>query len=314
MKNAIVLGLDPGIANKEGYVLTTTPEGISINGQTENGVFYGIQTLRKSIPAGAKGATVLIPAGEIKDEPRFSYRGMHLDVGRHFFPKEFIKKYIDLLALHNMNTFHWHLTEDQGWRIEIKKYPKLTEIGSQRSRFSRIPGKNLHKILKNKSAAAVPIKRYLVMLSSILLSCVLMPRRFRFFFSIKPLDSRLQSSQAHNRFPISAFLFHRKTAIIPIGTRKSNFRRQNKEDSMTYKTKGTCSTMIDIEMEPDQHTIKSVAFTGGCNGNLKGISSLVVGMKAEDAIARLKGIKCGFKPTSCPDQLARALEEIVQAQ
>ena len=76
---------------------------------------------------------------------------------------------------------------------------------------------------------------------------------------------------------------------------------------MTYKTKGTCSTMIDIEMEPDQHTIKSVAFTGGCNGNLKGISSLVVGMKAEDAIARLKGIKCGFKPTSCPDQLARAL-------
>lgn len=134
VKNAIVLGLDPGIANKEGYVLTTTPEGISINGQTENGVFYGIQTLRKSIPAGAKGATVLIPAGEIKDEPRFSYRGMHLDVGRHFFPKEFIKKYIDLLALHNMNTFHWHLTEDQGWRIEIKKYPKLTEIGSQRSR------------------------------------------------------------------------------------------------------------------------------------------------------------------------------------
>ena len=134
VKNAIVLGLDPGIANKEGYVLTTTPEGVSINGQTENGVFYGIQTLRKSIPAEAKGATILIPAGEIKDEPRFSYRGMHLDVGRHFFPKEFMKKYIDLLALHNMNTFHWHLTDDQGWRIEIKKYPKLTEIGSQRSR------------------------------------------------------------------------------------------------------------------------------------------------------------------------------------
>lgn len=138
--NAITLGLDPGIANKEGYVLTTTSEGISINGQTENGVFYGIQTLRKSIPAEAKGATILIPAGEIKDEPRFPYRGMHLDVGRHFFPIEFIKKYIDLLALHNMNTFHWHLTEDQGWRIEIKKYPKLTEIGSQRSRT--VIGKN----------------------------------------------------------------------------------------------------------------------------------------------------------------------------
>lgn len=138
--NAITLGLDPGIANKEGYVLTTTSEGISINGQTENGVFYGIQTLRKSIPAETKGATILIPAGEIKDEPRFPYRGMHLDVGRHFFPIEFIKKYIDLLALHNMNTFHWHLTEDQGWRIEIKKYPKLTEIGSQRSRT--VIGKN----------------------------------------------------------------------------------------------------------------------------------------------------------------------------
>lgn len=134
VKNAIVLGLDPSIANKEGYVLTTTPEGINLNGQTENGVFYGIQTLRKSIPAEAKEATILIPTGEIKDEPRFSYRGMHLDVGRHFFPKEFMKKYIDLLALHNMNTFHWHLTDDQGWRIEIKKYPKLTEIGSQRSR------------------------------------------------------------------------------------------------------------------------------------------------------------------------------------
>ncbi|RGN34341.1 glycoside hydrolase family 20 protein [Bacteroides oleiciplenus] len=133
VKNAITLGLAPGIANKEGYVLTTTPEGISINGQTENGVFYGIQTLRKSIPAEAKGATILIPAGEIKDEPRFSYRGMHLDVSRHFFPLEFMKKYIDLLALHNMNTFHWHLTDDQGWRIEIKKYPKLTEVGSQRS-------------------------------------------------------------------------------------------------------------------------------------------------------------------------------------
>lgn len=140
VKNAISLGLDPGIANKEGYTLATTSEGIQINGQTENGVFYGIQTIRKSIPAEAEGADILLPAGTIKDEPRFPYRGMHLDVGRHFFPIEFIKEYIDLLALHNMNTFHWHLTEDQGWRIEIKKYPKLTEIGSVRSRT--VIGKN----------------------------------------------------------------------------------------------------------------------------------------------------------------------------
>ena len=134
VKHAITLGLDPAIAHKEGYVLTTTADGIRLNGQTENGVFYGIQTLRKAIPAEAGKVAILLPAGEIKDEPRFVYRGMHLDVGRHFFPVEFVKKYIDLLALHNMNTLHWHLTEDQGWRIEIKKYPKLTEIGSMRSR------------------------------------------------------------------------------------------------------------------------------------------------------------------------------------
>lgn len=132
-KHAINLGLDADIANKEGYVLTTTSEGIQINGQTENGVFYGCQTLRKSILAEAQGADILLPAGSIKDEPRFTYRGMHLDVCRHFFPLEFIKEYIDLLALHNMNTFHWHLTDDQGWRIEIKKYPKLTEVGSKRN-------------------------------------------------------------------------------------------------------------------------------------------------------------------------------------
>lgn len=133
-KGAITLGLDPAIGNREGYVLTVKADRVTLNGQTENGVFYGIQTLRKSIPAETKATSILLPAGSIQDEPRFSYRGMHLDVGRHFFPIEFVKKYIDLLALHNMNTFHWHLTEDQGWRIEIKKYPKLTEIGAWRDR------------------------------------------------------------------------------------------------------------------------------------------------------------------------------------
>ncbi|WP_291529012.1 glycoside hydrolase family 20 protein [Bacteroides sp. UBA939] len=131
----IVLGLEPSIGNKEGYTLTITPENIFIKGQTESGVFYGIQTLRKSLPiVDTMVGSVLVPAGVIKDEPRFAYRGMHLDVGRHFFPLDFIKKYIDILALHNMNTFHWHLTEDQGWRIEIKKYPRLTEVGSIRNR------------------------------------------------------------------------------------------------------------------------------------------------------------------------------------
>lgn len=134
LKNAIILGIDTNITNTEGYELNTTTKNIYINGQTENGVFYGIQTLRKSIPAKAPNTTILLPASKIKDAPRFAYRGMHLDVCRHFFPVEFIKKYIDLLAFYNMNTFHWHLTEDQGWRIEIKKYPKLTEIGAWRNR------------------------------------------------------------------------------------------------------------------------------------------------------------------------------------
>lgn len=78
-------------------------------------------------------AELTIPAVTIEDSPEFGYRGMHLDVARHFFPVSFVKKYIDILAMHKMNTFHWHLTEDQGWRIEIKKYPRLTEIGAYRN-------------------------------------------------------------------------------------------------------------------------------------------------------------------------------------
>jgi len=102
-----------------------------ITGKTEAGVFYGIQTLCKSIP-DTRGIVQLAPV-QITDAPRFKYRGMHLDVARHFFSVDFVKKYIDMLALHHVNTFHWHLTEDQGWRIEIKKYPFLTKIGSKRA-------------------------------------------------------------------------------------------------------------------------------------------------------------------------------------
>lgn len=128
----IHLSIDKSISNPEGYRLTVTPEGIELAGATEAGVFYGVQTLRKSIPAVAEGMNIELPAVTINDYPRFAYRGMHLDVSRHFFPADSVKKYIDILALHNMNTFHWHLTDDQGWRIEIKKYPELTKIGSQR--------------------------------------------------------------------------------------------------------------------------------------------------------------------------------------
>ena len=133
----IQLILDQSIENNEGYQLSIRYDEITITGKTAKGVFYGIQTLRQLMPAtiddqNASSTTITIPAVDIVDAPRFSYRGMHLDVGRHFFPVDFIKTYIDMIAMHKMNTFHWHLTEDQGWRIEIKKYPKLTEIGAWR--------------------------------------------------------------------------------------------------------------------------------------------------------------------------------------
>ena len=130
--NSIHLVLDRTAASSsEGYRLKVGKRDITITGSSEAGVFYGIQTLRKSLPVTGQ-KEISFPAVQILDEPEYRYRGMHLDVGRHFFSTDFIKKYIDIIALHNLNTFHWHLTDDQGWRIEIKKYPKLTEIGSKR--------------------------------------------------------------------------------------------------------------------------------------------------------------------------------------
>lgn len=122
-KGSIVLVIDATISNEEGYVLDVKYDNIRITGKNGKGIFYGIQTLRQLLPAAVeKGAVaeLTIPAVTIEDSPEFGYRGMHLDVARHFFPVSFVKKYIDILAMHKMNTFHWHLTEDQGWRIEIK--------------------------------------------------------------------------------------------------------------------------------------------------------------------------------------------------
>lgn len=129
--DAIVLTLGLDDSNEEAYRLEVTKQQITVTGATEAGVFYGVQTLRKAMPV-AKG-DVTFPATTVNDYPRFAYRGVHLDVSRHFFPADSIKRFIDILALHNINRFHWHLTDDQGWRIEIKKHPKLTEIGSKRS-------------------------------------------------------------------------------------------------------------------------------------------------------------------------------------
>jgi hexosaminidase len=128
---------DKKITNKEGYELTVSKTGITISASTATGAFYGVQSLRQLIPiqfenGSYEGSEVAIQNIEIKDAPQFKYRGMHLDVGRHFFSVDFIKKYIDMMSMLKMNTFHWHLTEDQGWRIEIKKYPKLNEIAAYR--------------------------------------------------------------------------------------------------------------------------------------------------------------------------------------
>ena len=135
MKNSkkINLKIDDSIKNDEGYELKVEKNDITIRAKNSKGAFYAVQSLLQLLPIQTKSNSIEIQCLEIKDEPRFKYRGMHLDVGRHFFSVDFIKKYIDLIARLKMNTFHWHLTEDQGWRIEIKKYPKLQEIAAFRN-------------------------------------------------------------------------------------------------------------------------------------------------------------------------------------
>ena len=128
----ITLLLDSGMENDEGYQITVTSRGVEIAGKTPAGVFQGIQVLRKSLPVG-NTLTLNLPAAQVVGTPRFGYRGMHLDCVRHFFPVETVKRYLDIMALHGMNRLHWHLTDDQGWRVEIKKYPRLTEVGGWRS-------------------------------------------------------------------------------------------------------------------------------------------------------------------------------------
>ncbi|HEA30886.1 MAG TPA: beta-N-acetylglucosaminidase [Leeuwenhoekiella sp.] len=135
-RNKIILSLDDTLTNPEGYMIDITSNGIEVIAKKPAGIMYAIQTLRQLLPPEGENKIIKglkIPAVEIEDYPRYAYRGMHLDVSRHFFPVDFVKKYIDLLALHKMNIFHWHLTDDQGWRIEIKKYPKLTEVGGFRN-------------------------------------------------------------------------------------------------------------------------------------------------------------------------------------
>ena len=134
--DGIVLKLVPDdFEQAEAYEINVTPKQITITGADASGVFYGIQTLRKSLPLspslrGVGESKTAVPCATIRDYPNFAYRGMHLDPCRHFMDLDSVKIYLDMLALHNMNQFHFHLSEDQGWRIEIKKCPELTEIGA----------------------------------------------------------------------------------------------------------------------------------------------------------------------------------------
>ena len=126
---SLSLAIDESFSTTEGYRLEVTIDHIKIVAATNAGVFYGLQTLRQLWLADPLGS---IPALTVQDQPRFEYRGMMLDVGRHMYPVDFVKRFIDMIALYKMNTFHWHLTEDQGWRIEIKQYPLLTDVGAFR--------------------------------------------------------------------------------------------------------------------------------------------------------------------------------------
>ena len=136
---------DPKLGD-EGYQLEVTPSGVTIRAAKAAGLFYGVQTLHQLLPpetfgttGAARNASLSLPCVRIVDQPRFEWRGMHLDVSRHFFDTAFVKRSIDNLALLKMNVFHWHLTDDDGWRVEIKKYPRLTQVAAWRGPNEALP-------------------------------------------------------------------------------------------------------------------------------------------------------------------------------
>jgi hexosaminidase len=130
--HGIVLAIDPSVKGDEAYRLAVTPRGVIIQASTDQGLFWGVQTLGQLLPL-QHGSPAAIPAVQIEDAPAFAYRGFMLDVGRHFYPVSFIKKQLDLLSYYKINIFHWHMTEDQGWRLQINRYPKLTSVGAWRT-------------------------------------------------------------------------------------------------------------------------------------------------------------------------------------
>lgn len=166
-KGSIVLTVDENFSSlgDEGYNLKITIKVISLSASKPVGIFYGIQTLRQMMPE-SEGNTVKIACAEIKDKPRYKWRGLLLDCCRHFLTTDFIKRYIDLLAYHKMNVLHWHLTEDQGWRLEIKQYPRLTEIGAWREENGQRYG-GYYSQYEVKDIVAYAASRYVMIVPEI---------------------------------------------------------------------------------------------------------------------------------------------------
>jgi hexosaminidase len=182
-QRAVIFEIDGSLERlgREGYTLSIAPQQVVARAAQPAGLFYALQTIRQLLPAvvfaseRVKEVNWVIPCCEIEDAPRFAWRGAMLDVCRHFMPKEFIFRFIDLLALHKLNVFHWHLTEDQGWRIEIKKYPRLTEVGAWRKetligharesedkwRFDGIPHGGFYTQQEVKEVVAYAAARYI---------------------------------------------------------------------------------------------------------------------------------------------------------
>lgn len=140
---SFLLQIVPDTLGDEGYRLSVTDKSIVVQAAKGSGIFYGIQTIYQLIPTEVSDSKVSLPAVDIVDRPRFGWRGLMLDVGRYFYSVEYVKKFIDYLSMHKLNVFHWHLTEDHGWRIEIKKYPRLTEVGAWRAGTNFQPGHNI---------------------------------------------------------------------------------------------------------------------------------------------------------------------------
>ena len=175
-RGEVVLSLDPTLADEQ-YSIKADSRSVIVKGGSAKAVFYGIQTIIKALPANCQNIKkVTLPAVQISDSPRFAYRGFMIDESRHFFGVDYIKCVIDMLALHNINYFHWHLTDDQGWRIEIKKYPKLTQVGSWRkesiteaggNNFDGIPVSGFYTQDEARQVIAYAAERYITVIPEI---------------------------------------------------------------------------------------------------------------------------------------------------